>query len=170
MLGSLASWLASGLQTSAGNDHHGGAHAAGVASKGRVQLRLRMSRENAAAWRELEARALRWLPRGMSWLRFLCLSFWHAWQHVLGAPMAYGHIYVRDRFRCMNPVCPRRDVTPHHLVFRSAGGSDEDVSMGFSYIFGVGSSSRVVVDYAFSIPTGVDEAGGSHRMAVGMRF
>ena len=44
--------------------------------------------------------------------------------------IAYGHIYVRDRFRCSSPVCSRRDVTPHHLQFRSAGGSDEDENIG----------------------------------------
>lgn len=62
----------------------------------------------------------------MSWLRFLCLSVWQSWRHLLGARGAYGHIYVRDRFRCTSPVCNRRDVTPHHIQFRSAGGSDED--------------------------------------------
>ncbi len=30
----------------------------------------------------------------------------------------------------MSPVCNRRDVTPHHLVFRSAGGGDEPANMG----------------------------------------
>ena len=68
----------------------------------------------------------RWLPAGMSWLRFLCLSVWRAWQHLAGADVAYSHIYGRDRHRCTIPVCNRRDVTPHHLRFRSAGGGDED--------------------------------------------
>src|SRR5688572_32786479 len=45
--------------------------------------------------------------------------------HLLGTSVAYGQIYIRDRFRCTSPVCSRRDVTPHHLQFRSAGGSDE---------------------------------------------
>src|SRR5690606_26801804 len=95
-------------------------------SAGRVTLRLRMSRETCIWWRSLEAQARRWMPRGMSWLRFLCLSVWRAWQHSLGTNAAYGHIYVRDRFRCTSPVCNRRDVTPHHLRFRSAGGGDDD--------------------------------------------
>jgi hypothetical protein len=60
----------------------------------------------------------------MSWLRFLCLSLWSAWRHLLGPDVAYGQIYIRDRYRCSSPVCSRRDVTPHHLQFRSAGGSD----------------------------------------------
>ncbi len=55
---------------------------------------------------------------------------WQSWRHLLGTDVAYGHIYIRDRFRCMSPVCNRRDVTPHHLVFRSAGGSDAPGNMG----------------------------------------
>jgi hypothetical protein len=87
---------------------------------------LRVSRANYAWWRGLEAQARRWLPSGMSWLRFLCLSLWEAWRYLLGPDVAYGQIYIRDRYRCGSPVCSRRDVTPHHLQFRSAGGSDED--------------------------------------------
>jgi hypothetical protein len=61
----------------------------------------------------------------VSWIRFLCLAFWQAWRHVLGAPVEYGGIYLRDGYQCRSPVCSRRDVTPHHLQFRSQGGSDE---------------------------------------------
>jgi hypothetical protein len=122
MLGSLAAWLAGGLQMSAG-PRTTPCRACSLA--GRVTLRLRVSRDTFAWWRGLEAQARRWLPRWMSWLRFLCLSMWHAWRHLLGARVAYGHIYVRDRFKCTSPVCNRRDVTPHHIQFRSAGGSDD---------------------------------------------
>ena len=31
--------------------------------------------------------------------------------------------------RCASPVCDRRDLTPHHLVFRSQGGGDEDANV-----------------------------------------
>jgi 5-methylcytosine-specific restriction endonuclease McrA len=34
-------------------------------------------------------------------------------------------VYRRDAFRCTSPVCTRRDVTPHHLRFRSLGGGEE---------------------------------------------
>ena len=84
-----------------------------------------MSRDTAAWWRGLEGQARRWLPRGMSWLRFLCLSFWQGWCHLPGARVAYRDIYIRDRYRCTSPVCNRRDVTPHHIQFRSAGGSND---------------------------------------------
>ncbi len=119
MLGSLAAWLDSGLQMSAGASRAG-------SRVGRVTLRLRMSRGTYAWWRTLEAAARCWLARGMSWIRFLCLSLWQAWQHQLGAAVGYDRIYVRDRYRCTSPVCSRRDVTPHHLRFRSAGGGDDD--------------------------------------------
>src|SRR5688572_21272485 len=58
-----------------------------------------------------------------------------------GREVAYGHIYVRDRYRCSSPVCNRRDVTPHHLQFRSAGGSDDDDNVAavctWCHLFGV---------------------------------
>jgi hypothetical protein len=123
MLGSMVSWLAGGLQMAAAVPRRASARVGSVA--GRVALRLRVSRDTFAWWHGLEAQARRWLPRGMSWLRFLCLSFWRGWSHLLGTEVAYGHIYMRDRFRCTSPVCNRRDVTPHHIQFRSAGGSDE---------------------------------------------
>jgi hypothetical protein len=127
MLGSLARWLEGGVQVSAGAGKAMGAR--GTSSAGRVTLRWRVSRASYAAWRGLEAQARGWLPSGMSWLRFLCLSLWSAWRHLLGTSVAYGQIYIRDRYRCSSPVCNRRDVTPHHLRFRSAGGSDEPRNM-----------------------------------------
>jgi len=142
MLGHLAEWLEGGLQTSAARPQSSASKgASSVASKGRIQLRWRVSRANHAWWRGLEAQAQRWLPSGMSWLRFLCLSLWEAWRHLLGASVAYGRIYIRDRYRCSSPVCNRRDVTPHHLQFRSAGGSDDDENVAavctWCHLFGV---------------------------------
>jgi hypothetical protein len=122
MLSSLASWLEGTLQMSAAGPS--ACPARPRSSAGRVTLRLRMSCETYRWWRGLEAQARRWLPAGVSWVRFLCVSVWQAWRHLLGTDVAYGHIYIRDRFRCTSPVCNRRDVTPHHIEFRSAGGSD----------------------------------------------
>jgi len=108
---------------------------------GRVQVRWRVSLELRAWWRSLEARARRWLPRGVSWVKYLCLVFWRAWGHMLGVNVASGQVYLRDRCRCSSPVCGRRDVTPHHLQFRSAGGSDEDGNIAslctWCHLFGV---------------------------------
>jgi len=159
MLRSLASWLESGLQMSAApsgvpvpaaptDRRVGGAGARTIggssgrgATAGRVALRLRMSRSTFTWWRQLERQAQCWLPAGMSWLRFLCLSLWQAWQHLLGAEVAYAAIYARDRYRCTSPVCSRRDVTPHHIVFRSSGGSDDPANIGslclWCHLYGV---------------------------------
>jgi hypothetical protein len=124
MLASLGSFLAGGgVRMSAAPAPRA------LASAGRVELRLRMPRHLYLWWRGLEAQAARWLPRGMSWLRFLCLSLWRGWQHLLGASVAYGGIYLRDGYRCRSPVCSRRDVTPHHLHFRSQGGGDEPANV-----------------------------------------
>ena len=136
MLGSLASFLGSGgIQMSAVRPPPE------LASAGRVELRLRMSRDHFHWWRGLEAQASRWLPRGMSWLRFLCLSVWHAWRHLVGASGEYGGIYLRDGYRCRSPVCSRRDVTPHHLCFRSQGGGDEPDNLAtvcsWCHLFGI---------------------------------
>jgi hypothetical protein len=136
MLGSLATFLGSGgIQMSAARATHA------LASAGRVMLRLRVSRANFRWWRGLEVQALRWLPRGMSWLRFLCLGLWHAWRHLLGVSGEYGGIYLRDGYRCRSPVCSRRDVTPHHLRFRSQGGGDEAENLAtvcsWCHLFGI---------------------------------
>jgi hypothetical protein len=125
MLASLGTFLAAGGVQMSAAPHAPRA----VSSAGRVELRLRMPRHLYLWWRGLEAQAARWLPRGMSWLRFLCLSLWRGWQHLLGASVAYGGIYLRDGYRCRSPVCSRRDVTPHHLHFRSKGGGDEPANV-----------------------------------------
>ncbi len=143
MLGSLARWLDGGLQMSAARSMT--CSGAPRSSAGRIELRLRVSRDNYTWWRGLEAQARRWLRCGMSWLRFLCLSVWQAWRHLLGGDIgrdvAYGKVYIRDRFRCTSPVCNRQDVTPHHLQFRSAGGSDADDNVAavcsWCHLFGV---------------------------------
>jgi hypothetical protein len=137
-LDSLTEWLASGVQTSAART----APTEGERrSAGRVVLRLRVSRGTRAWWRALEKHARRWLPLGMSWLRFCCLSLWRAWRHLLEPNVAYGQIYIRDRRRCTSPVCRRRDVTPHHLHFRSQGGSDDDANVAavctWCHLFGI---------------------------------
>ena len=136
MLSSLYGWLEAGpagaIRMSAARES---------ASAGRVELRLRMPRQLASWWRGLEVQARRWLPRHMSWLRFLCVSLWEAWRHLLGVEVAYGAIYERDACRCRSPVCSRRDVTPHHLRFRSQGGGEEQENLAsvctWCHLFGI---------------------------------
>ena len=60
---------------------------------------------------------------------FLCLSFWRTWAGSLGTSDKWEHIYRRDLYRCTSPVCTKRECTLHHIVFRSAGGGDEDENL-----------------------------------------
>jgi hypothetical protein len=92
-----------------------------------VTLRLRVRRSTARDYRRLEAIFLRHrVPSSTAtFFGFLCASFnetWRLWPN----DVAYRPIYERDLFECQSPVCGRRDVTPHHLRFRSAGGDDSD--------------------------------------------
>jgi hypothetical protein len=96
---------------------------------GRVALRFHVSEDTRDLWRSFEecfASVRGFLPQNVSALRFLCVSFYLVWAHVIDPEVAYAHIYARDGFECRSPLCRRRDLTPHHLKFRSAGGGDED--------------------------------------------
>jgi hypothetical protein len=97
-----------------------------TATGGRVTLRLRVRESTARFYRMVERGAAGLLPRGMSFMEYACLSVWAAWRHTLEPKVAYAQIYARDRHRCSCPVCGRRDVTPHHVKFRSRGGDDTD--------------------------------------------
>jgi hypothetical protein len=91
---------------------------------GRVTLRFRVSAETRRYYRWLERLFARFGPSGLSFFGFLCRALLDAWQHARGSTFEYAQLYARDRYRCSSPVCGRRDVTPHHLRFRSAGGDD----------------------------------------------
>jgi hypothetical protein len=93
---------------------------------GRVTLRFRMSAGTRRYYRWLERMYLRHGPRAGSFFRYLCLSFIGVWQQRPATDVAYASIYARDLYRCTSPVCSRRDLTPHHLTFRSAGGDDSE--------------------------------------------
>ncbi|MBW2460876.1 MAG: hypothetical protein JRH11_04470 [Deltaproteobacteria bacterium] len=58
-------------------------------------------------------------------LSFICRTFWWVWGPTLGKSDKWEEIYRRDGYRCACPVCRRRDVTLHHVKYRSAGGGDE---------------------------------------------
>ena len=96
------------------------------ARKGDVTLTLWLTRETYWAWKQLEERARRWLPRTVSFVRFLSLCIWNAYRYEVPLKAAYARIYARDRYRCTCPVCCQRTVQPHHLRKRSQGGGDED--------------------------------------------
>jgi hypothetical protein len=93
---------------------------------GRVTLRLRVRQSTACYYRLVEREARRWLPPDVSFMEYACLAMWAGWCHTLDRQVAYAHIYARDRHRCTCPVCTRREVTPHHVRFRSRGGDDSD--------------------------------------------
>ncbi|HEX6277287.1 MAG TPA: HNH endonuclease signature motif containing protein, partial [Polyangiaceae bacterium] len=105
---------------------------------GRVTLRWRVTDGTYRFWHALERIFARVRARvcrePASFLRFLCENFCRTWLPALrrgcltesGELPEYFRIYRRDAFRCSSPVCRRRDVTPHHLVFRSHGGGHED--------------------------------------------
>ena len=97
-----------------------------AAAQGRVTLRFRAGVGLIRYYRSLEAAFRRHRPEPVSFFRFLCVALIDSWRHTLGTSVEYGRIYERDRFRCTSPVCTRRDVTPHHLTFRSHGGDDSD--------------------------------------------
>jgi len=99
---------------------------------GRVTLRFEVTRATRDFWHDFRRvfhRAEPRLPRATTLLSFLTSSFWQVWGHLVVPDVAYAHIYARDGFRCTNPVCTRRDVTPHHLKYRAAGGGDDDENL-----------------------------------------
>jgi hypothetical protein len=99
-----------------------------TAPSANVTLRLRVRASTARDYRQWEAAYLRHrstVLRNTTFLRFACDLFTDTWR-PRGSEVEYAHIYERDRHRCQSPCCGRRDVTPHHLRFRSRGGDDSD--------------------------------------------
>jgi hypothetical protein len=94
-------------------------------SKGRTTLRLRVTEGTRRTYRWLERLYARYRPSKESFLAYCCSELLGVWAHAR-PPVAYGSVYTRDGYRCANPVCGARHVTPHHVVFRSRGGSDLD--------------------------------------------
>jgi hypothetical protein len=96
-----------------------------------VTLRLRVRASTARDYRHWEAIYLRGRGtalRGTTFLRFACEVFNDTWR-PRPSEVAYARVYERDRHRCQSPCCNRRDVTPHHLRFRSHGGDDRDENL-----------------------------------------
>jgi hypothetical protein len=56
-----------------------------------------------------------------------CIATWRARP---GRPPAEHRVFERDGWRCTVPGCTsQRNLHAHHVVFRSAGGSDEDANL-----------------------------------------
>ena len=92
-------------------------------------LNLRVTRDTARFFRVLEGIVRPYLPRERSFLGCLCELFWDAWQDHCVSDAKWAHIFARDGCRCANPVCRRRGSQPHHIRFRSQGGTDDDENM-----------------------------------------
>jgi hypothetical protein len=111
---------------------------------GRVTLRFSISEDTRDLWRGFEecfASVAGFLPTGVTAVGFLCATFHLVWGHTVDPQVAYAAIYARDGFECQNPTCRRRDVTPHHLKYRSAGGADDEENLislcVWCHLFGV---------------------------------
>jgi hypothetical protein len=97
-------------------------------TRARDTIRLRVPLSMRARYRGLERAYARFRPREWSFLAFAASALLAS--HALPpAPVAYGQIYARDGYRCMNPCCTRRDATPHHVVFLGRGGRDDDANV-----------------------------------------
>jgi hypothetical protein len=110
---------------------------------GRVVLRWVVRDETARLWHALRRAFSRVCSANVGFLGFLCGNFCRIWLPALrrerfnesGELREYFGVYRRDAFRCTSPVCARRDVTPHHLTFRSHGGGDEDENVASLCVF-----------------------------------
>ncbi len=91
---------------------------------GRVRLSMSLRDDVARLWRIVHDLHQKVAP-DESFVWFLCAAVERAWRGAHAGNVAYQDVYLRDRFRCASPACSRRDVTPHHVVFRSRGGGEE---------------------------------------------
>ena len=91
----------------------------------RVTLRFWVSASTRDFFREFERVYERWRRDDVPFIGFLTRCLWETWRHAFEPRGAYADVYARDRHQCVSPVCLRRDATPHHIVKRSEGGSDE---------------------------------------------
>ena len=87
-------------------------------------IRLSLTEETGRFWRALEGVHAGLAGGTESFVAFLSRAVAQSWSGVLDNDVAYADVYRRDRWRCSSPVCTRKNVTPHHVTFRSRGGSD----------------------------------------------
>jgi hypothetical protein len=92
-------------------------------ARGRATIRLRVTKGLRRTFRWLERLYTKHRPGPLSFLQYLCSAVLGSWSHEL-PPVAYADVYARDGFRCTCPVCNRRDVTPHHVIYRAHQGPD----------------------------------------------
>ncbi len=88
-------------------------------------LRLSVSDEVERFWRGVEGVYHYALDAGETFVAFLVRAVAASWGGAVDGGVAYSTIYERDRWRCASPICRSRNVTPHHVVFRSHGGGEQ---------------------------------------------
>ncbi len=91
-------------------------------------VELRVREDLAEFWELLKGVFLRERP-AERFVRYLLDALWDTWADSVEVGTAYQDVYLRDRYRCASPTCERRDVTPHHVVFRSQGGGEERTNL-----------------------------------------
>jgi len=91
---------------------------------GPTTLHLSLSESTGQFWRGLE-RLHGQMSGGAPFVPFLVRAVLDTWRGTTDGRVAYADVYLRDRWRCASPVCRSRNVTPHHIRFRSQGGGEE---------------------------------------------
>ena len=91
-------------------------------------LEFRVREDLAEFWDIMKRVFLRERP-AERFLKYLVDALWDTWADSVEVGTAYQDVYLRGRYRCESPTCERRDVTPHHIVFRSQGGGEERTNL-----------------------------------------
>ncbi|MGH7805188.1 MAG: HNH endonuclease, partial [Candidatus Binatia bacterium] len=69
--------------------------------------------------------------RGLVRLLAAVAARWQVEERHSGIPAHERRILERDGYRCIVPACSsRRNLQVHHIIFRSAGGGEEDWNRG----------------------------------------
>ena len=94
----------------------------------RVDFRLRASA--VELWQEVKQRLCwaggRWVVSSEQVLYEAALAFLVTYMPLWLHEVEHGDpIAVRERYRCIVPGCTNRCGSPHHLRFRSQGGTDD---------------------------------------------
>ena len=95
---------------------------------GPTTLHLSLTEATGQFWRALQ-RLHGQMSGGAPFVPFLVRAVLDTWRDTIDGHFAYANVYLRDRWRCASPVCRSRNVTPHHVVFRSHGGGEERTNL-----------------------------------------
>ena len=131
--GQVSGGQVSGGQVSGGQVSGGEVDGAAVAV-GTTTMRLSLTAATAQFWKGLErvhagVAQMSGGGLGESFVGFLVRAVMKSWSGANDGNVAYGDVYLRDRWRCASPVCRSRNVTPHHVTFRSHGGGEERANL-----------------------------------------